>query len=218
MSRNNQNFIIERLIRNLSHELRNPLTALKGYAQLLGFEKSTREKIQRSQEMIINQVDRIESLLEAMSLIHRIDAGVQEAFDISPIINELLDNFIRANDKITINYDSESCFVRGDISHFRRIIDILISEFDWERNDNVSLSISTVSGDKQSSGALIINYFGVDFSILIDNVFYLPFSMKGYYIKGIELYEVYYLASLQGWTLDLLGKDDSYELKLEFNG
>jgi len=53
--------IIEKVIRNIAHEVRNPLTTIRGYAQLLT-QKLDAASIQKSQKMIVEQAERIDGM------------------------------------------------------------------------------------------------------------------------------------------------------------
>jgi two-component system, NtrC family, nitrogen regulation sensor histidine kinase GlnL len=58
------------LIRNLAHEIKNPLGGIRGAAQLLQMELDTRELIEYTQ-VIIHEADRLQSLVDRLLAPHR---------------------------------------------------------------------------------------------------------------------------------------------------
>jgi two-component system nitrogen regulation sensor histidine kinase GlnL len=58
------------LIRNLAHEIKNPLGGIRGAAQLLQMELETRELIEYTQ-VIIHEADRLQSLVDRLLAPHR---------------------------------------------------------------------------------------------------------------------------------------------------
>ena len=58
------------LIRNLAHEIKNPLGGIRGAAQLLGMEVESRELTEYTQ-VIINEADRLQGLVDRLLAPHR---------------------------------------------------------------------------------------------------------------------------------------------------
>ena len=59
------------LIRNLAHEIKNPLGGIRGAAQLLGMEVESRELTEYTQ-VIIQEADRLQSLVDRLLAPHRL--------------------------------------------------------------------------------------------------------------------------------------------------
>ncbi|MFT4190167.1 MAG: nitrogen regulation protein NR(II) [Comamonas sp.] len=73
------------LIRNLAHEIKNPLGGIRGAAQLLQMEIESRELIEYTQ-VIIHEADRLQTLVDRLLAPHRkphvvSDVNIHEVFD-----------------------------------------------------------------------------------------------------------------------------------------
>lgn len=73
------------LIRNLAHEIKNPLGGIRGAAQLLQMEVESRELIEYTQ-VIIHEADRLQTLVDRLLAPHRkphvvSDVNIHEVFD-----------------------------------------------------------------------------------------------------------------------------------------
>jgi two-component system nitrogen regulation sensor histidine kinase GlnL len=73
------------LIRNLAHEIKNPLGGIRGAAQLLQMEVESRELIEYTQ-VIIHEADRLQTLVDRLLAPHRkphvvTDVNIHEVFD-----------------------------------------------------------------------------------------------------------------------------------------
>ncbi|WP_310487298.1 PAS domain-containing protein, partial [Chamaesiphon sp. VAR_69_metabat_338] len=89
---------------NLSHELRNPLTAIVGWAQLLRIHKLSRAKIDRGLEVIYRSARAQSQLIEDMLDLSRIATGKLklnlQQLDLVPIINGSIESLqLTADDK-----------------------------------------------------------------------------------------------------------------------
>ena len=62
------------LIRNLAHEIKNPLGGIRGAAQLLGMEVEGRALTEYTQ-VIIHEADRLQALVDRLLAPHRAAAG-----------------------------------------------------------------------------------------------------------------------------------------------
>jgi two-component system nitrogen regulation sensor histidine kinase GlnL len=65
-----QSQVNKELIRNLAHEIKNPLGGIRGAAQLLQMELDSRELIEYTQ-VIIHEADRLQSLVDRLLAPHR---------------------------------------------------------------------------------------------------------------------------------------------------
>jgi two-component system, NtrC family, nitrogen regulation sensor histidine kinase GlnL len=62
--------VTKELIRNLAHEIKNPLGGIRGAAQLLGMEVQERSLLEYTQ-VIINEADRLQALVDRLLAPHR---------------------------------------------------------------------------------------------------------------------------------------------------
>ena len=89
------------LIRNLAHEIRNPLGGLRGSAQLLERELA-RSELREYTQVIIKEADRLQTLMDRMLTPHR--APRLEAFSVHEVL-ERVRSLIKAEFGIEIERD-----------------------------------------------------------------------------------------------------------------
>jgi signal transduction histidine kinase len=125
------------LIRNISHDLKTPLTAVKGYAQgLLDGVADTPEKQQRYIQTIVNKVNDMDKLIDELTIYSRLDTNrVPYAFK---RIN-LKDYFDDCCDEINVDLEAqdielvynchnvENVYVYADVEQLKRVINNIIS-------------------------------------------------------------------------------------------
>jgi two-component system nitrogen regulation sensor histidine kinase GlnL len=59
------------LIRNLAHEIKNPLGGIRGAAQLLGMELGSSRELTEYTQVIVNEADRLQALVDRLLAPHR---------------------------------------------------------------------------------------------------------------------------------------------------
>lgn len=190
--------IIETLIRNLSHELKNPLTTIKGYAQLLEIKADDPESIEKSHRMIREQADRIDRMLQELYAAFLPRKTQASAFDVALLVREILEA-LPAEASVIPGEIPASLPVEGDRSALADVITLILKGYDWK---GLSGSRCSLAVNEREGGALIdVRFDGVEMTEIVESVFYLPFSLKKYYLKGTELYEAYFLAHFCGWEI-----------------
>ncbi|MBQ8504480.1 MAG: HAMP domain-containing protein [Clostridia bacterium] len=102
----------KRLIRDISHELKTPITTVKGYIENIQVLTQDDKKLKRYCEIAAEECDAIDELVEEMLEMSRLegdgyvcDMEDVNALEISAIINNKLDNEFRSQ-KIDIGFDS----------------------------------------------------------------------------------------------------------------
>lgn len=83
----NRNF--ENLILGLSHELKNPLSSIKGAAQLLGNELSKKE-IDKCSTIIAKEADRLIDLLNRVKKVDELDEEINTSVDLHEILLDII--------------------------------------------------------------------------------------------------------------------------------
>jgi len=132
-----------------SHEIRTPLSAIRGTLEVL--IRRNREPIVYQERIteVINQVDRLEALLEQLLQLARIDTANSpinpEAISLLQLCNGLTEKWksqaIEKNIKINLNL-SEDLFVRGDHFFLEIIIDNLVNNAIKYGKENGNVFIS----------------------------------------------------------------------------
>ncbi len=94
----------EYMLRGMAHELNNPLSGIKGAAQLLSSKLSS-EEVNKCSDIIIKEVDRLKSLIDRL---RRLDSFERESFEPVNIHEILLDIiFLESNLHDYINFDTK---------------------------------------------------------------------------------------------------------------
>lgn len=145
-----------RYLGGISHELRSPLNAISGYAQLLEQEKIPAEKISESAGVIRRSSEHLADLIEGLLDMSKIEAGRLEIVYSElclPILLEQLVSMFKPQAEAKgvkfnyINKDSFPNFVRTDEKRLRQIlINILSNAVKFTHEGNINFSIKYRSG------------------------------------------------------------------------
>lgn len=118
-------------ISDASHELRSPLTAIRGYAQLaLKRGKDNSEIFNESINVIVKETKRLEMLVEDMLLLARSGEKKikKDKTDLQLLIKELVDEIFKLNNKnIFINTIKDDVYVYANSDAIKRVFINLIS-------------------------------------------------------------------------------------------
>jgi signal transduction histidine kinase len=207
--------LIERLIRNISHEIKNPLTSIKGYAQLLLLKPDDRQLIIKSQKNIIQQIEYIELMLNNMYRIFMLKETIIRKFNIIDTIQIFVGNFVSiASNPIQFIYSEKEVSQESSEEYLKRLLELIINEFDWHHQKSVSIRLTLDKSEEIPVLKIIL--LGTDFSDLDKELFYLPFYSRKYYASGTSLYEAAIISSICGWNMSI--NDESNGFILRFNG
>jgi two-component system nitrogen regulation sensor histidine kinase GlnL len=106
------------LIRNLAHEIKNPLGGIRGAAQLLEMEIESKELIEYTQ-VIIHEADRLQSLVDRLLAPHRRPhlVGDVNIHEVCERVRSLIHVEFPKGLKATRDYDTSIPDFRGDREH-----------------------------------------------------------------------------------------------------
>ena len=116
---------------NVSHELKTPLTAISGYAELLEGGMAGEEQQKHFYQEIRKNADRLLALINDIIRLSELDRkGYDETFeeiDLCEIVKECLDELsVNAKQRnVTISFEGESCNVRGSRDLLKELIENL---------------------------------------------------------------------------------------------
>lgn len=128
----------QEMTNNIAHELRTPVTSLRGYLETLSSQELPQEKVRQFIDRAYIQSVRLSNLIEDVSLISKIEeaaAGfVKEKINIEQLINEVR---IDLTDKLNSNHIAFHSLIKNDLnitgnytllySVFRNLVDNTIS-------------------------------------------------------------------------------------------
>ncbi len=118
-----------------SHELRTPVTMIKGYAQVLRrrAEQGGDTGLLRPLEVVNRQVDRMAALIDDLLEVSRIESGrlefEQAPFDLGDALREVVDEVAMATPGFALRVDErvKDLWVRGDWVRIQRVVTNLLT-------------------------------------------------------------------------------------------
>lgn len=102
-----------RFVSDASHELKTPLTALKGHLSMIKrWGKNDKERLEKSLDICISETDRLNKIVQDLLLLSKsekeeIDLSLVEFIKVKPIINELINHYSILNNKISFSVEIE---------------------------------------------------------------------------------------------------------------
>lgn len=101
---------------DISHEFKNPLTAIRSSAELLGDSSLSEEQRSQFSAAIIDEVSHLQDLLTGVRNISKIDAGNGTEETTEPLpVNQFLKNIISRINKNYLNVQIENNFSQSDL-------------------------------------------------------------------------------------------------------
>ncbi len=138
---------IKETIANISHDLRTPLTAIKGYIQIL--DRNLHEAKQKNiMKIVTNHVDELDRLINDFFEISYLEVSKEDIqftkINLSNIVsNSIIDYVLQFEEKnIEVSFQCENnVYVYGNMENIKRIIQNLIKNCLKYSNGDVSFSI-----------------------------------------------------------------------------
>jgi len=114
----------ENLVLGLAHELKNPLSGIRGAAQLLAEDAPNKETL-KCAEIITKEADRLRSLLDTLKQLEPFAKEVFELIDIHELLMEIiyLESMSKAGERIQYkqNYDVTIPPIHGDRNALKQV-------------------------------------------------------------------------------------------------
>lgn len=122
------------IISNISHDLRSPITSIRGFLQAMLDGTIREDKYKHYMEIIYKETERLQILSDNILDLTKLDNSVNALniteFDINSVINEVINLIkVRADEKniyLKMVTESERISVKGDIEKIRRVINNLV--------------------------------------------------------------------------------------------
>ncbi len=104
------------LIRNLAHEIKNPLGGIRGAAQLLEMEIEGRDQLKEYTQVIIHEADRLQTLVDRLLAPHRRPhvVGDVNIHEVCERVRALIEAEFPRGLKVVRDYDTSLPEFRGD--------------------------------------------------------------------------------------------------------
>ncbi|GAB4524825.1 MAG: ATP-binding protein [Roseibium sp.] len=140
-----------RYVVGISHELRSPLNAIAGYAQLMRKDPTIPAHRRDAVKVIQHSADHLAGLIEGLLDISKIEAGhltiYRERFNLHEFLAQIVDMFRLQTDAkaLAFNFapaDNLPVFVFGDEKRLRQVlINLLSNAIKWTETGSVSLVV-----------------------------------------------------------------------------
>jgi len=141
-----------RYVVGISHELRSPLNAIAGYAQLMRKDPSIPAHRRDAVKVIQHSADHLAGLIEGLLDISKIEAGhltiYRERFNLHEFLTQIVDMFRLQTDakELQFNFvpaDNLPVYVFGDEKRLRQVlINLLSNAIKWTDAGSVSLAVT----------------------------------------------------------------------------
>ncbi len=134
------------LVQGLAHELKNPLSGIRGAAQLLVNDAGDKETV-KCAEIITKEVDRLRSLLDTLRQLEPFAEGTLEPIDVHEILMEIvyLEQQTASASHVTYkqNYDVTLPPIHGDMNSLKQVFLNLIKNACQSIDGEGMIEIST---------------------------------------------------------------------------
>ena len=141
-----------RYVVGISHELRSPLNAIAGYAQLMRKDPAIPAHRRDAVKTIQHSADHLAGLIEGLLDISKIEAGhltiYRERFNLHEFLAQIVDMFRLQTDAKALRFDFQPAenlpvFVFGDEKRLRQVlINLLSNAIKWTQTGSVGLVVS----------------------------------------------------------------------------
>lgn len=144
-------------VANVSHELRSPLTSMKGFLEAMHDGTIPKESCDEYIEIVLNETRRMTTMVNDLLDLARIESGTielhYETFDINELVRRTLLTFeARLTEKymeMDVRFAQEQCFVYADSAQIGQVLRNLIDNAIKYSPDRTTVCLSTYSMRKE---------------------------------------------------------------------
>lgn len=144
----------EEWISNISHDMKTPLTTIKGYAEIMADQdyEVTLEEQTKFAQIIKKNVSVIEGLVKDLNLSKLIKEGKvlmkKEQIDVCSLLKECCDNTdVKYRDRIIQNFEGKKIFINADKNYIRRVFTNIICNAFIHNGDEVKVLVECYEKD-----------------------------------------------------------------------
>ena len=149
---------------NVSHELKTPLTAISGYAELIDNGMVAPEQQKHFVQEIRKNAERLLSLINDIIRLSELDRSEKEpafeAIDLYDVVTDCMDA-LRVNAEkrqVTIKFSGEHCRIRGNKEMLRELTDNLVQNSIRYNKENGTIWVEVLGGN---SPRLVVRDTGI---------------------------------------------------------
>lgn len=203
--------MMEKIIASVAHEIRNPLTAIKMYAELIPKKINDKEFQEAISKDIPTQIERIDSLIKEFIEFTSPKTPTKEKINLVDEINTVLRFTKNQMKEVDVNFScdikDESTFVIFDKNHLSQIlINIILNSKDALENIN-NPTIDIEIKEENDFNLLIISDNGNGMSKEIQRKAFEPFFTTKKTGTGLGLFVVKKLVEENNSIINLISKE-----------
>ena len=138
---------------NVSHELKTPLTAISGYAELMDNGMVNEEQQKHFVQEIRKNTDRLLSLINDIIRLSELDRSEKEpayeSLDLYEVVADCMDALsVNANKRqVALYFHGEHCRIRANREMIRELTDNLVQNAIRYNKENGSVWVDVIAGD-----------------------------------------------------------------------
>lgn len=202
----------KQFVRNASHEIKNPLTAIKGEIELLSQKERSLEEYKAALSIIATEANRLEVLTQQLLDLEKANAMDEisnpEVFSVEQTILEVAEKFPPQLVKLTLSEVKNSCFIKGRSKLLQMALSNLVENgLKYSNNLQIEIKFQLI----QNQGVITIIDQGVGIPATELKKIFQPLyrasnalSIKGH---GIGLSLTKRIIELHGGTIKLESKE-----------
>lgn len=204
--------VAELFIRNFNHEIKNPLTTIKGYTQLLSLKGNDPAFREKAQSIIVGQVQRIEDSFASFYSLFSMHNFECSPTSVAALVSSVSAALQQCEGTVVKNLCPEDMSVSSNLGIVLRSIDGVVQGFRWKDYPDTSLSVNVAAEGKACR--IVLSFGKPVFSLLDDASFMIPYASARVFTTGIELFSSYYLLSGIGASFSLNDGRDGFTVML----
>ena len=168
------------LIANISHDLRTPLTSMRGYLETLQIKKDQLSGVEQDKyiELSIKHSERLSALITDLFELARLESPDSQAqieqFSLAELAHDVIQKFelktSQKSLKVSCEVTGDAPFVRGDIAMIERVLENLIENAIKFSNEGGTLKVCVSPAEGEQEVKVIDSGIGIAESEL-PNVF-----------------------------------------------
>lgn len=212
---------IKDMIANISHDLRTPLTAVKGYVQLL-MKSVTDEKESEMLKVSLNHINELEKLINSFFELSYMEISKPEnnlkKINLTNLVANMAADYVYQFEEhnMEVRYEVEKpMFVYADEDKTKRIVNNLIKNCISHSNGNVEINIEEDENISLSFKNPVEEHMEINAENLFDR-FYIADKSRNKGSTGLGLSIVKLLAEQMGGKAEASFENNALEIKVQF--
>lgn len=215
---------IRKEIENISHDLRTPLTSIRGYLELINDKNTTEEEKQAYISIVERKAKGLQNLIEIFYDLSRLEANDYkmniEIVEINKELRELLlafyNDFEKKGINVEVNFDKNQAYVQVDKMGIERVFINLIQNSIKYSKTSFKIFSEKIDRDIIFSFINDIQYMDKEEAKLLFNRFYIGDTSRNNQSSGLGLTVTKLLVETMGGQIEVEIEEGWIIFKLRF--